>query len=359
MEVSLKTVSDHRLLRGLDELVGKSRQNEAALLAYIAEVDNRQLYLGMACSSMHRYCTAVLHFSEGMAYHRIAVARASRRYPLLLERVREGALHLAGAYLLASRLTPGNHVELLDVVRHKTKRAIEELLADRAPKPDVPARIRQLPEPQPPVPPVGLHSEIAEPTHQVAGRQEGVSIPVARAPSPAPSPLGHRRFKIQFTGDRALCDKLREAQALLRHQIPDGDLARIFDRALTLLVKDTKRKKFAQTSKSRERSMAARKPRSASRHIPAEIKRAVFARDGGRCAFVGRSNRRCGSRDSLEFHHRDPWARSKRHSVDRIELRCRGHNHYAAMQDYGAAYMARFARRDNCTRVQLDIEPLE
>ena len=124
MKESLKTVSNCKLLRGLNELVTKGRQNEAGLLAYLAEVDKRQLYLGMACSSMHRYCTTMLHFSEGMAYHRIAVARASCRYPLLLERIREGALHLAGAYLLASKLTPQNQVELLDLARHRTKRAI-------------------------------------------------------------------------------------------------------------------------------------------------------------------------------------------------------------------------------------------
>ncbi len=43
MEGSLKTVSDRRLLRGLDDLVAKSRHNDADLLAYLAEVDRRQL----------------------------------------------------------------------------------------------------------------------------------------------------------------------------------------------------------------------------------------------------------------------------------------------------------------------------
>ena len=82
---------------------------------------------------MHRYCTEVLHFSEATAFTGIGAARATRSYPHLLERIREGALHLAGANLLAPRLTPENHVELLDLARHKSKRAIEELLADRAP----------------------------------------------------------------------------------------------------------------------------------------------------------------------------------------------------------------------------------
>ena len=311
MRISLNTVSDHKLLRGLDQLVAKSCQDEAELLGYLAEVDQRKLYLEQGYSSMYRHCTEVLHFSEATAFHRIGAARATRSYPLLLERIREGALHLAGANLLAPRLTPENHVELLDLARHKSKRAIEELLAHRAPKPDVPGQVRKL---------------------------------------PVPAPLGGKRFKIQFTGSETLCGKLREAQALLRNQIPDGDLAEIFGRALALLLEDAKRKKFALTSRPRGWSKGAKKPGTASRHIPAKIKRGVVARDGGRCAFAGPNGRRCGSRDFLEFHHIDPWARAKRHSIDRIELRCRGHNHLAALQDYGAAHMARFGIQDHCPR---------
>ncbi len=355
MEVSLKTVSNQKLLRDLDELVAKSRQNEADLLAYLAEVDQRKLYLEQGYSSMYRYCTEALHFSEATAFHRIRAARAACAYPLVFEQIREGALHLAGVNLLAPELTLENHVELLGLACHKSKRAIEELLANRAPKPDVPARVRKLPDPRP-TPPVRMPLAIAEPTGEARRREAALAPPLPRAQSTAATPLGGKRFKIQFTGDQALCDKLREAQALLRHQIPGGDLAEIFDRALTSLLEDAKRKKFAQTSRPRSRSRASQKPGTASRHIPAEIRRAVVARDGGRCAFVGPNGRRCGSRDFLEYHHQDAWARAKRHSIDRIELRCRGHNHYAALQDYGSAYMARFARRDHCPRGQSDVE---
>ena len=352
MEGYLKTVSDHKLLRGLDELVTKTRHNEADLLAYLAEVDKRKLYLAQSYSCMYLYCTEALHFSEASSYRLIAIARAARAYPLLLERIREGALHLGGAKLVAPHLTLENHMELLDLARHKTKRAIEIMLADRAPKPDVPARVRQLPNPRPGASAVGMCSKGAEPTREATRREAAASPPVPRSPSP----LGGKRFKVQFTGDQTLCDKLREAQALLRHQIPDGDLAEIFDRALTLLLEDAKRKKFAQTSRPRKRSNGSRGSGTPSRHIPAEIKRAVVARDGGRCAFVASSGRRCGSRDFLQFHHRDPWARSKQHSIDRIELRCQGHNHYAALQDYGAAYMARFAKGEHWSRDQCDPE---
>ncbi len=344
MDSSLKAFSDQTLLQALDTLVAKSRQNEADLLAYLAEVDRRRLYLEQRCTSMFGYCTEVLHFSEATAFRRISVARAALAYPLLLERIREGALHVAGAKLLAPMLTSENHVEMIELTRHKSKRAIEELLADRMPKPNVPTRIRRLPDSRPALvqtPPLVP----CAPAQPVEGRA-----------SPAPIPLGAKRYKIQFTGSQALCDKLREAQGLLRHQIPDGALAEIFDRALTLLVDDAKRKKFAHTSRPRKRTKASQRPGTASRHIPADIKRSVSARDGGRCAFVAPKGRRCGSRDFLEFHHRDPWARRKRHSVDGIELRCRGHNHYAALQDFGAAYMARFTKRDSWSRDQFQVE---
>ncbi len=225
MEGSLKTVSDRKLLRGLDDLVAKSRQNEVHLLAYLAEVDRRQLYLEQGCSSMFAYLTDVLHFSEATAFRRIAVARAARRCPLLLERIREGALHMAGAKLLAPTLTPENHVELLDLARHKSKRAIEKILADRVPKPNVPARIRQLPSPKA-VPGVRVPPEIVQPARKAPSHEAELSKPLRRAPSheaapstpvscvptPAPSPLGGGRFRVQFTASQALRDRLREAQ---------------------------------------------------------------------------------------------------------------------------------------------------
>ena len=332
----LATLPDRELLRALHDLVARDRRLEADLLTHLAEVDARELYLEEGCPSMFVYCTDVLHFSESRAYHRIQAARAARSYPAVLERIRRGEIHLSGVKLLAPHLTPENHVELLDRVRHRSKRAIEELLADRAPKPDAPPIVRRLPHAGPDAHPVDTGRGLELPT----------SAPTAPAPaagpaSPPPEPLGRERFKIQFTASRALREKLREAQALLRHQLPDGDLAQIFDRALTLLVEDARRKKFGQTTRPvARRSDHEQGP--AKRHIPAEIRRAVTARDQGRCAFVGRNRRRCSSRDFIEFHHVEPWARSRRHSVEGIELRCRAHNHHAAVADYGALHMQRW-----------------
>jgi hypothetical protein len=92
--------------------------------------------------------------------------------------------------------------------------------------------------------------------------------------------LAPERFKLQLTISRATHDKLRRIQDLLRHRVPDGDLATIVDKALTLLLEDIERAKPAAAPRPRSRT-----PDSTTRHIPAAVKRAVWDRDGGRCAF--------------------------------------------------------------------------
>jgi hypothetical protein len=127
-------------------------------------------------------------------------------------------------------------------------------------------------------------------------------------------------------------DKLRPAQALLRHTIPSGDVAVIVDKALTVLVAELERTKLAATAHPR----LAQATRSRSRHIPASVRRAVWARDGGRCAFRGPQGR-CSETGFLEFHHVVPFAAGGSAAVDNIALRCAAHNKYEATQHCAAS----------------------
>jgi hypothetical protein len=141
---NLKAVSDDELLRGLSQLLQQSRRVEGDLIAYVAEVDERKLYAREAVSSMYAFCTERLHLSEAEAWLRIRVARASRKHPMLLPMLRDGRLHLSGIVVLAPHLTPNNRQALLKRATHKTKREIEELVAELAPREDVPAVMRKL-----------------------------------------------------------------------------------------------------------------------------------------------------------------------------------------------------------------------
>ena len=269
-------LSNDDLLARVKHLAGRERAVTAVLIAHLAELDARRLYLAEGCASVFTYCTQILHLSEHAAYGRIEAARASRKFPVVLAMLNDGSVNLSTVCLLAPHLTSENYREVLDMAQHKTKRQVEEMVA----------RLR----PQPPVPDV-----------------------------------------VQFTASAALHEKLRQAQALLRHQIPDGDLSKIFDRALTALLQDLAKKKLAAT----ERPRASQGKACGSRHIPAEVRRAVWSRDGGRCAFVADTGRRCTEEAFLEFHHVVPHAAGGAATAENIQLRCRAHNGYAAARDFG------------------------
>jgi hypothetical protein len=142
---TLESVPDDELLRRLSELLRQSRRVEADLVAHVGEVDARRLYAREASPSMFAYCTQVLHLSEFEAYLRIAVARAARQHPVLLEMLREGSLHLSAIARLAPHLTRENCETVLAQAAHRTKREIEELIAELAPRPDAPTVVRKLP----------------------------------------------------------------------------------------------------------------------------------------------------------------------------------------------------------------------
>jgi 5-methylcytosine-specific restriction endonuclease McrA len=164
------------------------------------------------------------------------------------------------------------------------------------------------------------------------------------------APLSAEQYKIQLTGSRALSDKLREAQDLLAHQIPDRSLAAIIERALDLLLLETKKQRFGVGT--RPRTAAPRPAAPRSRHIPGAIKREVFLRDGGQCTFVDDRGRRCSERGGLELDHVHGFARDPHHSVDGLRLRCRPHNQHAAEQPYGREGVERGRRRSERLRAR-------
>ena len=120
----LKTLSNEDLLSRLAALLKQSRWVEAELIAHIAEVDRRRLYAGRAYPSMFAYCTRALHLSEAEAYLRIAVARASREHPMLLEMLADGRLHLSAIGRLAPHLTEANREAVLGRAAHRSQREI-------------------------------------------------------------------------------------------------------------------------------------------------------------------------------------------------------------------------------------------
>ena len=358
----LETLSDDDLLARLADVLLRGRRVEAELVWHLAEVDRRRLYLREACPSMHVYATQRLRMSDAEAYLRITVARVSRRFPVVLALLADGRLHLSAIAKLAPHLGNENGEALLGRAVHKSKREIEVLIAELAPRPDVPSLMRRLPAE---LRPDGVQIRavgdgpppVVDPSTPPAAPTVPTTPPTRVATPPAGpavvAPLAPARFKIQFTASGELHDKITHAQALLRHQIPSGDLAAVFDRAMTLLVRELERARFAATPKPRKTASEA-DPTPSSRTIPRPIRRAVWTRDGGQCTFRDSQGRRCPARERLEFHHTVPFGQGGDHSESAITLRCSSHNAYQAELDYGAAFMADRRRGAGAARLRPD-----
>ncbi len=350
MESPLAGLPSDHLLSRLHALVRRGNAVEAELLSHLGEVDARRLYLREACPSMFHYCVRVLLFAESVAYKRIAAARAARRHPEIRAALGRGDLHLTALSLLAPQLTTENCRELIASARHRTADEIRRRLADRQPKPDVPASVRRVPPLAAQRPP-SAQNAVLPTAAATAPAPACAPTPAVKPPSPRAQsePLGGERYCVRFTADRDLHAKLQELRALMRHQIPDGDLGKILAEAVSLLLERVRKRKFGEGTAPRavrpSNPSNSSKPKP-SRHIPAAIRRAVFKRDGGRCTYLSPRGQRCRAREFLEFHHHDPWAHARAHSINGIALRCRAHNQYEACRDFGERHMARFRTRE-------------
>jgi hypothetical protein len=346
-------LSDAELLRRVVSLAGREREATVELVGHLAELDARKLHLAEGYGSLFAYCTGALGLAEHAAYNRIEAARLSRRFPAILDLLADGSLNLSTARLLAPHLRPDNFESVVARARGRAKRDVEALVVLLQPRPDVAASVRRLPAraqaasvSAPPDPdalalPTGLSvvpdpsAEPSPPTARDSRKPCPPELPAATPERPTRqskvTPLAPERYRVQFTVDAATHEKLRRAQALLRREVPDGDPATIFDRALTLLLEDVARRKLAAAKKPRHGPVS----RTRSRHVPAGVKRAVWVRDGGRCAFVAANGRRCTEGAFLEFHHQEPYAIGGETTVANVSLRCRAHNVHEADLVFG------------------------
>jgi len=334
----LENLDDATLRRDLHRVIERERPHEAEVIAHIAEFDRRRLYLAEAFSSMFAYCVGELRLSEDVAYKRIRAARLARRLPRLLGDVIEGRLHLAAVCLLAPHITEENADELVAASTHRSKAEIESWLASRftpaasAPAPAPRARVTRV------VPVKAKPTAPAEVCNRLAPGP--VDLPLAPAGEMAQSTPGEPAteealFLAHIPMREATREKLRRAQDLLAHTVASADLGEVLDRALDALLDKLETRKNGAAKHPRP----GRAVSPGSRAIPAAVRRAVWARDRGRCTFTSSSGRRCDARRGLEYDHVVPFALGGPSTVEGVRLRCRAHNQYDAEQVFGVAFM--------------------
>jgi 5-methylcytosine-specific restriction endonuclease McrA len=148
------------------------------------------------------------------------------------------------------------------------------------------------------------------------------------------APLSPNRYKVQFTADEALKDKLERAQNLMSHTNPSGELAEVVERAIDLLLLELERKKLGRAARPRA-------PQGTQRgSIGRATRREVFQRDGARCAYVSEDGRRCEARAFLELDHIEPRALGGSGESGNVRVLCRAHNQLCAEKVFGKEHVA-------------------
>jgi hypothetical protein len=287
-------LSDEVLVAKTVEVAGASRRALANLLPYLGEFGERQLYRQEACSSMFAYCTQRLGMSEDEAFARIRVARLCKRFPRALRLLAEGKVHLTGLRLLAPHLCEENVEEILGRAAGLSRRKIEELVCELAPKADAPAVVRKLPQPRNVTSDKKIPVQGSGQVTQPAPTAQPAPARTMAGPAALVQPLAPARYKVQFTTDQVTRDKLKKAQELAGRGV---SLETLMTRAIDLFTADLEKKRLG---------VADRKPRPAkttSRYIAKPTRRLVFERDGGQCTFQDSATDRCTERHGRSAHN--------------------------------------------------------
>jgi hypothetical protein len=203
-------LSDQDLLMRLKLLAGREREATVELVAHLAALDSRPaVCAAQGYGTLVSYCTQVLRLSEDAACNRIEAARACRRFPVILDRLTSGEVTLTSVRLLGRHLTPENHQAVLANANGRSRQQIEALVAELAPRPDVPTSVRRLP----------TFTTTATPSQAASGvpsEPSPAATPSPAALSPTPRPIvqatAPERYRVQFTIGAETHEKLRHLQ---------------------------------------------------------------------------------------------------------------------------------------------------
>jgi len=348
------------LARRLSELAGDERAVQVEFLLHLEEFDRRQAWLEAGYPSLWEYCLRVLHLREGAAARRIRAMRVLRRLPDLAAPLRDGRLCLSTVGILDPVLTGENAEELVARAAFKTKTEVEELVVSLRPRTAPRDGVRRLPERTEAAPELRLETAASTPTPTatptVTSTPTSTATPtptaeLAQPTRPSVRPVSADTWSLRVTVDAAFKQELDRLAELLSHKVPRGDLSAVLREAVHCAIeKHGKRKGAVEASRKRVKRAPAAAPATTEPHqrrepTTAEVRRQVWKRDDGRCAWVGPDGHRCGSRWRVQIDHIEAAALGGPSTPENLRLACAAHNRLHAEQTFGRAFMDRFLRQ--------------
>ena len=395
---SLKRLSDSDLIKKLKKCRGAERAVLVKILRCINEVEQRRLYVPRGYASLYEFCTDVLKYSRSAAMRRIHAARCIDRFPQVAAMLSSGELSLTVVSIVSPILTDGNAGEIISYIKGRSTRDVEMLVSRHRPESTLRDRVRPVCLMVPKVDKndssrfPGAGKKLSQAVDNKQDKNRGLCSGITGAdrnspgvddsPSPSipegasaatdpPLALGEgedvervvikEKYKLEFAVDPAFMEKLKTIRSLLSTKHPRGmSFETLFEIVMDEYLERhnpqrriERRKKRSENPEGRDNNKPGGHsngprpgPDARSRHIPQAIRDQVFARDGGRCTFVGPDGTRCNSTWDLEIDHVIPYAKEGDHSPGNLRILCARHNKLEAERAYGRDHMNRFHKRE-------------
>jgi hypothetical protein len=349
----------------LAALLRREHATMADFLVALADFDHGRLWVELGHSSLFYYLHRELGLSAGSAQYRKTAAELLQRYPEIVEPLRDGRLCLSSVIELAKVITTENWDEVLPRFFHLSAREAAAMAVSIRPTEAAPHREIVIPVRTPtatPAAPCKVDARASSGTDRQAEAAAHLfqtpetkldatpTAPPLRTVPPqhdTAKPLTAELSRLHVTLSRRVLEKLQVAKDALSHARPGASTEEVLEIALDLLLaREAKKKGIVE--KPRAARAAAKQD-----HIPANVKREVWRRDGARCQWPLESGGICGQRRHLEFDHVLPRARGGLSTASNIRILCKFHNDLAARRVFGDALMDRYTG----TRVQAEAGP--
>ncbi len=367
MESVLVKLSNHEIIQKGDRAVRSRHELAIEILDCLVEIEGRSIFLEEGHSSLFDFCVRRWHYSPPKAGRFIAAARCTKSFPAVRNLLSRRKITLCGVSRIAGILTKENSDRILQEVSGKKFVEIEKIVASLKIAPKTRESIR----------PIGLqepavgrdrsadHEDLFRPNRTLENYQIDSNLTDDQAdqsggdsPIERPMEKPEHRYEIRFSASEEFCRDLERAKRVCSRS---WNLEAIMGRAIKDLLekrdperKEARRRKREAGKKSKLRSQSPSKPATMSgvkaatdmkssgkrvqapparsRHIPAQLRDAVFTRDKGRCTYTSSLGMQCDSIAHLQIDHITPFCLGGEHSLKNLRLLCGKHNRLAARE---------------------------
>jgi 5-methylcytosine-specific restriction endonuclease McrA len=321
-----------KIITRIESLRACEHEATVSLISALLECDRSQAHVTLGYNSMWEFLVQHLNYSNAAASRRYKALKCAQRFPQVLEMLRKHETNLSA--LAAAEVTlarAANPQELLGEIKGKSQPQVAKLLARHNPQPKKRETVRHIavkpkPRPAPDIFAATSAAEVRTSEVDVSAPESVASNSVPELPAPTSAPLAEDRVQLSFSVTSETYARFEQAKAILSRKLPKGlTLEAAFEELLEFYLKHKR-------PESAKRNSEAKKPTTRSsattRHIPAAIRREVFARDSNRCTYAGPTGKACNSTHDLEVDHIQPWAMGGDHEVENLRLLCAKHNRH-------------------------------